>query len=693
MSIDSLSPSSTSTDEIFNNFNIEQKFNLLRGINRCESYEEVLRLVLSEFITLLDWDYGIIWNCDENFRLLEFLDDFGANNVDTQFVNTVKSGRDEKGNGMSGTAWQTGKIQHLSDIAKTQLSPCDQSAVAHGLSEAIAVPFLRYGVVDGVIDLYTTKSYTVTEQDIANLRSFMEIVNECLDIQSRKDQAEATNKTNHIATQLRKELYENSFSSEADLISHVQRTIGEGLGYTYGVFWSYDQSFEGNQTQLTSSIIWGEKRDLFAQFDADAVVPAKDKWFYSTIVDGKTRFRPFKGVEEARDEVSIQHGFRTIVAIPVITSEGPLGVLEFLSEPAVDDHNNLLSSAIHRIAEPMNTALDHRREEREKAVRERREKKMAERTAARFAELVKVVDAAAEGDLTVEVNIDGDDDLANFAESLGHFLASLRTSMSHVRNNTAALASAAEELQAVSTQMGTTAEDTATEAQDAAQAAEGVNNGIADVARGAAEMNDAIKEIAANASQAAQVTTEAVRVTNDTNIKVGKLGDSSIEIGQVIKVISGIAAQTNLLALNATIEAARAGEAGKGFAVVANEVKELAKETATATEDIQTKITTIQEDTQGAVAAIEQISLIIGQINDLSASIAASVEEQAAVTAGITNSVDDASTGAEQIATAITNVSAAASSTTSGANDTKSAADELARMAAELESISSAFTV
>ena len=135
------------------------------------------------------------------------------------------------------------------------------------------------------------------------------------------------------------------------------------------------------------------------------------------------------------------------------------------------------------------------------------------------------------------------------------------------------------------------------------------------MATGAEEMGASIKEIAKNATEAAKVATSAVKVAETTTATVSKLGDSSTEIGQVIKVITSIAQQTNLLALNATIEAARAGEAGKGFAVVANEVKELAKETAKATEDISRKIEAIQTDTKAAVDAIASISEVINQIN------------------------------------------------------------------------------
>lgn len=263
----------------------------------------------------------------------------------------------------------------------------------------------------------------------------------------------------------------------------------------------------------------------------------------------------------------------------------------------------------------------------------------------------------------------------------------LKRIMSRVTEYSTSLAGSAEELTATSQQLAGNAEETAAQAGVVSNASSQVSQSVQSVATGSEQMNSSIREIAQNATEAARVTTSAVKMAETTNNTIQALGNSSNEIGAVIKVITSIAEQTNLLALNATIEAARAGEAGKGFAVVANEVKELANQTSKATEEIGQKIQDIQQNTKNSVDAIGEITSVINRINDISSTIASAVEEQTATTNEMSRSVMEAANGTTEIANNISGVADAAKSTTQGASDSQQAAQELSKMAAELNTL------
>ncbi len=360
-----------------------------------------------------------------------------------------------------------------------------------------------------------------------------------------------------------------------------------------------------------------------------------------------------------------------------------------------EEEGRVAAKEQERLKSEQNEQARRQSEEESRRQREQmeQEQKEAEELNQKVGSMLEVVSAASEGDLTREVSVKGDDPIGKMGEGLAKFFRDLRDNITEIANTSQTLASSSEELTSVSQEMAGNANETSNQAGVVSAASEEISRNIQTVATGTEEMNASIQEIARNAGQAASVAQQAVIVAESTTTTVGKLGDSSAEIGEVIKVITSIAEQTNLLALNATIEAARAGEAGKGFAVVANEVKELAKETGKATEEISQKIQAIQSDTSNAVKAIGEISQIINEINDISNTIASAVEEQTATTSEMGRNVTQAAQGSSEISSNIEGVARAASDTNSGVNQTQTAANELAQMASDLQSLVQRFKI
>jgi methyl-accepting chemotaxis protein len=308
--------------------------------------------------------------------------------------------------------------------------------------------------------------------------------------------------------------------------------------------------------------------------------------------------------------------------------------------------------------------------------------------------VLRKAEAIASGDLTgEEVKVNSNDELGDLATAMNKMQGNLVKMIVAVAENAQQVANASEEFSAVSQQITSNSEETTAQANVVSNATDQVNRNLQTVATGAEEMSSTIQDIAKNATESARVSGEAVKTAETTNATISKLGVSSAEIGQVIKVITSIAQQTNLLALNATIEAARAGEAGKGFAVVANEVKELAKQTAKATEDISQKIAAIQSDTKGAVDAIATIRTVINQISDFSSTIATAVEEQSATTNEMSRNVTEAAKGSSEISQNIMGVAQAAQGTSSSAHESMKAAQQLAQMSTQLRGLVEQFRV
>lgn len=358
-----------------------------------------------------------------------------------------------------------------------------------------------------------------------------------------------------------------------------------------------------------------------------------------------------------------------------------------------------------------------------------REKKIAEFQEREVKNVSDVLNMAADGDLTQVCEVaPGDEDteqirqtFVEIAEAVNSMCGNLRNVIGGVAKNAETLNSTSTELSSTATQLASGASETTCQSATVSSAAEEMsvnmkgmaestsemNSNVQTVASAVEEMTASIAEIARSAEQASGVAGEASQLAESSNRTIGQLGGAAEEIGKVIEVIQDIAEQTNLLALNATIEAARAGEAGKGFAVVANEVKDLAKQTADATEDIRNRIEGIQGSTKEVVVKIGEISTVITEVSGASKSIAAAVEEQSITTkeisqnisktssaaATVTTAVTESATASQEITNSIAEVDQAAKQTSLAATQTQESGDALSELAQELQQIVGKFKV
>lgn len=304
---------------------------------------------------------------------------------------------------------------------------------------------------------------------------------------------------------------------------------------------------------------------------------------------------------------------------------------------------------------------------------------------------VQFADEVSNGNLCGRLEIESVNETMTLCNAMNGIAEKMGGIIGNMANRAMQLSSASEELSAISEEIATGAEQMLGETLSVSASSEQVGQNSNEVARSVDDMDEGIREVARNAAEAARVAGEAVSLTHGTSAAFMRLKTSSSEIGDVIRLISTVAEQTNLLALNATIEAARAGEAGKGFAVVAQEVKALASQTSSATEEIDQKIKAIQSDVGQTIGAVEKIGEIVGQIDHLQTTIASAVDEQSTICSEIRNNVQHTAQDGSSISEAMAGVAEAARNTSEGTRQTLAAAHELSVMASNLKAIVSQF--
>jgi methyl-accepting chemotaxis protein len=459
----------------------------------------------------------------------------------------------------------------------------------------------------------------------------------------------------------------------SEVLAGFARALSECYGLTASAWWRADADGGLTLGGASGARIGGPERCATGEGPVGDAVASR----------GVVQRRELNGAGGGRATAARAAGARSCFAVAVEAGGAVVGAAEGYAA-SVGELSPERASTLRDAARAAGAACDRLLRREEARTLAERDRELAADQRRRADALLAIVDAAAAGDLSRDVPVEGDDAIGKLGGGLKRLLTDFRGHVGLIAESARSLGASAEELSKNSASMTRCAEDASTQTVVVTEATHRVNANVETVASSTEEMNASIKEIARSAAEAAKTAKSAVELAAETNAVVVKLGESSQEIGAVIKTINSIAEQTNLLALNATIEAARAGDAGKGFAVVANEVKELAKETAKATEDIAQRIEAIQADTHGAVDAIGRISSVVGRISDIQTGIAGAVEEQTAVTGEMGRSAGDA---VKVLGDSVKSVSAMAEAqrdAARGAAEAQTSSRELARIAGEL---------
>lgn len=610
------------------NANTRAVIGVILALNGAHTVEQAISSALDAIRAEFGWAYGSYWALDRDGKALRFHSESGSVNEEFRRVTLEASFRE--GVGLSGKAWQNRDLYFTPDIG--EMTDCCRAPVAKraGVKSGICFPVSVGGAVMGTMDFFALETLTLSKERVEVLRQTGTLVSAAMErIRGEEGRAEAAENTRAVNEVL--EVVGKAMTPE-DVAKSALETVKQAFGWAYGSYWALDAA----ERVLKFKVESGSVNEEFRRVTREATFREGEGLSGRAWKNRDLLFTSDIGemTDCCRAPVAKRAGVKSGLCLPVLVHGSVVGTLDFFA------------------LETLTLSKD-----RTEALRK----------------VGTLVSAAME---RVEVG-------RREAELNGKLKVAFQT----VGQKAQSLASASEQLTAVSQQMGASASETSQQATVVSAASEQVSKSVAMVATSAEEMNASIREISTNAAEAARIATTAVTVAKQTSEMVNKLGDSSVEIGKVIKVITSIAQQTNLLALNATIEAARAGEAGKGFAVVANEVKELAKQTAAATEEISRKIEAIQTDTRGVVHAITEIGGIIEKINDYQNTTASAVEEQTAVTNEIARSAAEAASGGTEIARNITSVSDAATHTAHGASDSLESAKELAKLAAELNHV------
>lgn len=698
---------------------------VMQALGGAKTVDQAARLALDGVREAFGWAYGSFWQNDPNENLLRFSSESG--NVTPEFRQVTETATFAEGVGLSGRAWKQRNLVFVADLA--EVPDCVRAPAARraGVKSGVCLPLLVEGNVLGTMDFFALQTLTLSNERLETLKNVGQMVSQTIErLRESERQAEIASNATAVNSVL-EALGRTTNPREAVLA--VLNTVREAFGWAYGSYWVLDRKEKVLKFAVESGSVTAEFRQVTEQASfAEGVGLSGRTWRQKDLV-----FVPdLSQVHDCvRAPAARRAGVKSGVCFPIIVSGEVVGTMDFFSlskvtlsserEEALRSVGRLVSSTIQTLDTtaryrsmldglPTNvlladdqfriTYINPASMKQLKAIEKLLPIK-ADQVIGKSIDIFHKNPAHQRGIVGDPSNLPhrtrfqlGPETLdllvTAVKDSAGNYLGPMVTWSvitdqvrladqfeQDVKGVVGAVSQSAMEVQDGSRNMAATTEETARQAQVVAAASEQATRNVQTVSAATEELTASISEIARHVQDASRMTAEAVREADRTNGTVKELGEASNQIGQVIKVISSIAQQTNLLALNATIEAARAGEAGKGFAVVANEVKELARQTAKATEEISQKIAAIQSSTGVAVQAIETIGGRISKINEIATTIASAVEEQTAATNEISRNVAEAARGTAEVSGNIAAVSQAADEGGRGAASMLTAADRL----------------
>jgi len=536
--------------------------------------------------------------------------------VTDEFSRVTRSASFEEGVGLSGKTWKSRDLVFVQDLG-TMLDCCRrESAQQAGVKSGVCFPIMVDGAVAGTMDFFSLETLTLSEERMEVLRSVGRLVSWTLQRFKTEEVQNDVTKDAKAVTQVLESISRSKSKDEAIRVS--LETVKATFGWAYGSYWQIDPADNALHFSLESGTVTPEFQQVTQQASFKEGVGLSGKaWKNRELV-----FVQDLGtmVDCCRRESAQKAGVKSGVCFPLTIKGQVIGTMDFFSIETLSPSADRLK-ALANVGQLLSSALER---------------------------LAKS-----------ELDLETAQELTGNVKELKEFTLQLNQLSSAILED---------------------ANNSSNQSNSVATGAEHVSMTIQTVAAATEEMNVSISEIAKNAVQAASITEKAELKAEESRVIVDTLGRSAKEIGNVVEVIKSIASQTNLLALNATIEAASAGEAGKGFAVVANEVKELAKQSATATEDIRLKIEEIQKSTAEAVSAINEITTIVVEINQINRTIASAVEEQSVTTNEISRNVTEASSSSVQITQSIGGLVDLSRQTTSSAESVQEALKRLSGM-------------